>query len=411
MLKSATLPNGLVLIVDEMPYVSSVAYDVLIPGGIVQDEEKTLGASLMLSELTARGAGDYNSQELLERFDDLGITHSESTGKVTFSYKGKLLADKLPEALELVSAMILKPHFPEDEFESVRNIFIQDIRSLEDDPARKAMVLLTNRYFPKPYNRTTLGTIEGLNATDRGVITALWERLYRPKGSIISIAGNITFAEAEKLVLKYFSNWEGQAVEKPKFDTLSHPKYEHIESDSAQLQITLAYPSVTFDAPLYYPAKVTLGVLSGGMFGRLFVEVREKLGLCYTVYASHSSSMENGTVTAYAGTMPERADKTLEVMLREMRNVEGTVTEEELERAKANYLAGCIIGEESTVGRASANSCDWWYIQRVRSLEEIKEKINSVSLSDVDEFCRQYPLRDYMILTLGPRRLDQVIGE
>ena len=408
MLKYNTLPNGLTLIVEEIPYVSSVAYDLFIPGGIISDKEDTIGASLILAEMTSRGAGDYDSRSLIERFDDMGVVHSEAAGKSGFAYKGALLPEKLADALDLVAMMVLKPHLPAEEIDNVRNLFLQDIRSLQDDPARRAMMSLNEKYYPVPYGRPAIGTLEGLQATTTDTLRSEWERLYHPAGAVLSIAGKVTYAEVEKIVLHSFDKWQGEAVKKPAFNEVTKGGYHHIESDSAQLQITLAYPSVPFLAPHYYAAKVALNILSGGMFGRLFVEVREKLGLCYSVYAGHICDKEYGNIIAYAGTVPERAEKTLEVMLRELKNLKGTITQEELDRAKANYLSNCIIADESISARASSNASEWWMMHKIRSLDEIENEVNKVTMADVDSFCEAYPVSDYLILTLGSRCLQHI---
>ena len=408
MLKLSKLPNGLVLIIEEMRHVKSAAYELFLPGGVMHDPAELQGASLLLAELTCRGAGTYDSRALSDRFDALGVKHSEGAGHDKFVYRGSLLSEKLGDALELVACMVRQPRLPEEEIESIRSLLVQDIRSLEDNPAGKAMVVLNEQYYPAPYGRSSLGTLAGLEATDAAALRTEWERLYRPEGAVLSIAGNVCAAEVEELALKYFGQgWEGRGAARPPFGAMPAHTAQHVESDSAQLQIAMAFPSAPFGAEDYYAAKTAVGILSGGMFGRLFIEVREKLGLCYSVYARHIGTKEYGTILAYAGTTPERAHQTLEVMERELRSVRGTVSAEELERAKANILAACIIGEESASSRAGSNAGDWWVDGRVRTLDEISERINKVTLQDIDRYCERYPLQSYMLVTLGPRRIDQ----
>ncbi len=406
MLKVSQLPNGLALVVEEMRHVESASYELLIPGGVLYDAENLQGASLILAELTSRGAGNFDSRALSDRFDALGIKHSESGGHDKFVYRGSLLAEKLPEALELVSLMVRQPHLPAEEIDSVKSLLMQDIRALEDNPASKAMVTLNEIYYPSPYGRSSLGTTAGLEATTLDIVRDAWRSCYLPKGSVLSIAGNVRAAEVEEAAEKYFGQgWEGDTAPRPAFGPMPPHASHHVESDSAQLQIALAFPSAPFGDDHYYAAKVAAGVLSGGMFGRLFVEVREKLGLCYSIYARHIGTRDYGTVLAYAGTTPERAHDTLNVMIGVMREVKG-VSEEELERAKANILASCIIGEESASSRASSNALDWWVDGRIRTLEEISERINAITVADVDGYWSKYPLNSFMLLTLGSRRLE-----
>jgi len=408
MIQIEKLSNGLTLIVEEMDYVSSVAYDLMIPGGIIYDASDKLGTSLLLAELTTRGAGKYTSRALTECFDGLGIRHSEAAKLENFSYRGSMLVDKLPTALNLLADMVMRPHLPESELENVKNLYLQDLRSLDDDPASKAFIALGEKYYPNPYGRSTYGTQAGLENTTIDDIKTYWDKAFQPAGAILSIAGKVKFVEVKKHVLEAFTGWNGTGLEKPKFGEVSKGGYYHVDSDTAQLQITLAYPSAKLGDSEYYAAKVAAGILSGGMFGRLFVEVREKLGLCYSVYARHAADEDCGTFKAYAGTVPERADKTLEVMLREIRNLGQNLTTEELERAKANYLSSCVIVEESVNARVASNLSDYWLLGYIRELKQIAEEINAVTIEDIINYSNKFPLKNYTVLTLGPRKLEHM---
>ncbi|MFM1847127.1 MAG: hypothetical protein RL417_601 [Pseudomonadota bacterium] len=400
------LANGLTLIVEEIAHVESVAYDLHIPGGLVTDDGGYEGSALILAELTSRGAGNRDSRELSDSFDERGITHSEAAGHDRFFYRGALLAEQLPHALRNVAAMVREPHLPADEVEDIRSLLLQDIAALKDNPARRAGIELSARYFPAPYNRSPLGTAAGLERCTREYLEGDWRKRFKPSGAILSIAGKVRAPEVVELVENIFGEWEGESVEIPKFGRLPARGSYHIPDESAQLQIVVAYPSCPFGHPDFYSAKVAAGVLSGGMFGRLFIEVREKRGLVYSVFARHSATRDYGTMTAYAGTTPERAQETLDVMLAELQALKGTATEEEIDRSKANLKAALIIGEESTGSRASSNASDWFLDKRVRSHREIQSAIDAVTREGIDRFLESFPASDVSLLTLGSRQLS-----
>ncbi|RIL08752.1 MAG: hypothetical protein DCC75_08150, partial [Proteobacteria bacterium] len=112
-----------------------------------------------------------------------------------------------------------------------------------------------------------------------------------------------------------------------------------------------------------------------------------------------------GVVTAYAGTTPERAQETLDVLLAELRNMPGTVTGEELSRSKINIKSALVIGEESTSSRASSNLQDWWVGKRVRPLEEVISAIDAVDLREIDAYLHAFEPKSVMLLTLGSKEL------
>lgn len=403
--KIEKLKNGLTVIVEEMPHVESAAYDLLIPGGIITDPGDAIGASLILAEMTSRGAGSLDARQLMERFDDLGVRHGESAGHDRFYYSGGLLADTLGEALALVSQMVREPSFPEEELEPIRSVFLQDLAALADNPARRSMSELSQRYYPAPHNRPAMGTAEGLKAVTVEQLKKRWAEVFCPQGAILSIAGKVSASEVFRSAEELFGSWSGVGGSLPKFGTISEPTVYHVEHESSQLQIVLAYPSAVFGDPDYYVAKVVAGLLSGGMFGRLFIEVREKRGLVYSVYARHGATKDYGTMSVYAGTTPERAQETLEVTLKELGQIKGTVTEVELQRAKANLKAAVIMGDESSGSRASSSASDYWLLGRIRPLDEIKSEIDKVTIADIDRFVERFSSDNYSLLTLGSKAL------
>lgn len=403
-----TLGNGLTLIIEEIEDVESLAYELLIPGGILTDEPACLGSALLLAELTSRGAGDLDSKALSEAFDRRGIRHSEYAGQDRFVYHGTLLSEHLDEALKLVSLMVREPKLPTEEIEPIQSLLLQDINALMDNPARRAMVELAQIYYPEPYGRCVYGTASGIKACQARSLRLDWERRYGAQGCILSIAGKAQAKEVSKAVARHFGAWGGEAQELPRFDALPAHAYRHIQFESAQLQICLAYPSAPFGHPQYYPAKVANGILSGGMFGRLFIEVREKRGLVYHVSARHSATQDYGTVMVYAGTTPQRARETCQVLVHELRSLGGSIKPEELARAKANLKASLVIGEESPAARAGSNAQDWWLESRVRTLEEIISELERVQAADVDRHLSDFRADSFMSLTLGSQDLSDV---
>ena len=143
------------------------------------------------------------------------------------------------------------------------------------------------------------------------------------------------------------------------------------------------------------------------MGARLFTEVREKRGLVYSVSASASSHRGVGFSLAYAGTTPQRAQETLDVLLAELVKIGEGVEENELERAKIGMLSSLVMQEESSRARAGAIARDLWMLGRVRSLDEITDAINGVSVGQIREFYDRHPVGDFSVVTLGPAKLER----
>jgi predicted Zn-dependent peptidase len=151
---------------------------------------------------------------------------------------------------------------------------------------------------------------------------------------------------------------------------------------------------------------VALGVLSGGMFGRLFIEVREKRGLVYNVSASHQATRGRAAVFASASTTPANAEQTMSVMLEQLRSIEQGVSDEELSRSKANIATRLVMQGESSSGRAAALATDWWNLGKVRTLGEIKSHIDAVTSAHIIEAVKRFPPEPLTVVTLGSKKLS-----
>lgn len=389
-----------------MPSVVSAAFSILVPVGAVVDEESEQGTAAILAEMFNKGSGSWNAQELSEQFEEYGIQRSNSSGIEVSAFSGAVLAENLHRALEIYSVVLLEPNFPEQELESVRQLALQDLRGLEDEPSSKAMAELAKLHYPAPFGRSQLGTEEGLLSVNRASLLKYYENNFSPEGTIIAVAGNFDWEETRAHIEKLFGGWKGASVRKEVGALSKVDQSFHLEKDTSQLQIALASPSVGIEHPDYYTAKVAVGVLSGGMSGRLFIEVREKRGLVYRVSASHSAARNRAAIFASAGTTPENGEETLDVMLRELRNLQAGASPEELQRAKADIKSRLIMQSELSSARVNGLVNDWFNLGRLRSLEEIKKGIDEVTSEDIVRYSKSFPFSPVSLVTLGSKALS-----
>jgi predicted Zn-dependent peptidase len=228
--------------------------------------------------------------------------------------------------------------------------------------------------------------------------------LFHPRGTILSVAGNVDWDPLLDQVGRLFGDWKGG--EEPTLRLGPQPsKRGHIAKETTQTQIALAYASVPIGDADYYDAMAAVNVLSGGMSARLFTEVREKRGLCYSIWASYQTFKDRASVLCYAGTTNERAQETLDVTLAELRRVEDGIELEEVERIQAGLKSALIMQEESTSARAGTLASDWYYLGRVRSFDEIEAAINALTPQRIVRHLHRCPPRDFTIVTLGPKPL------
>ncbi len=400
-----TFANGFTLVAERMEHVRSAAFSFLVPAGCINDPPTQRGIASVLSELMMRGAGERGNRELSDALDNLGVDHSEVVGGIHLRFWGATLSRNLAGALEIFADVLCRPHLPESEMEAVKSLALQDLLGLEDEPAQQLFIELRQRHYPAPLGQDSRGTEEGIESLDAGIVRAHYQKLFRPNGIILSVAGNIEWRTLLDQVGRLFADWKpGQ--ETPL--TLGTPQkgYAHLEKETAQTQIGIAYESVPFGHPDYYNAVGAANVLDGGMSARLFTEVREKHGLCYSISASYQTFKDRASMLCYAGTTTPRAQETLDRTLHELKRLADGVEPDEVERLQVGLKSSLIKAEESTTSRAGTLASDWYFLGRVRPVEEMQQAIDGLTPQSIVEYVRRCPPKDFTIVTLGAAPLE-----
>lgn len=400
------LPNGLTMVVEPMPHLRSAAWTLLIDAGSATDPDGQSGSMQLLNGMLYRGAGERDARALSNALDDLGVQRGGGVSTETTTLSGALLADDLPAALAIYADIAQRPQLPADEIDAERALALQAIQSLNDNPSQKLFVELSKIYFPGPFGRSTLGEPDELQRIDYAALKADHAARFRPQGAVLAVAGGVDPAQVRATVEQYFGNWQGSPPPMPQPQVRTEPLYQHVQQDTNQTQIAVAYGGYALEDPHYYHDRLALNVLSGGMGARLFTEVREKRGLVYSVFAAPRTYKGLGLTMAYAGTQPERAQETTEVLLNELRRISEGVTQAELTRARTGLLASLVMQGESSGARARAMASDMYLIRRARTLEEIRAAVDAITLDELNSFLANTPPPAFTVLTLGPSPVE-----
>ena len=399
-----TFANGLTLLAERLEHVRSAAMYFLVPAGCAYDPKEQPGLAGVLSDMITRGAGSRDSRQLTLALDNLGLDRSESVGLMHTRFWGTTLARNLPAGLRIYADILRRPHLPEDELESCQALALQDIQGLEDEPGSRCMVELRKHLYPSPLSNDHRGTVAGIESLTHGHLVEHHQRFFHPNGTILSVTGNIDWPQVRDLVGELFADWRGN----PEVPLKMGPqpgKRGHLEKELEQTQIAVAYPSVPVGHPDYYAAMGAVNVLSGGMATRLFTELREKRGLCYSVHASYSPMKDRGSVVAHAASLNHQAQEALDVLLVELKKLAEGVEDEEVDRVRVGLKTSLIMQQESTSARATALASDWYYLGRVRSFDEIQSAVQGLTAKAIVGHVRRHPPGDFSIVTLGPKAL------
>ncbi len=399
------LKDGMVILGEPMEGVGSVAFGFMLPAGAALLPEGFCGAANVIADWIFRGAGDKNSRQVGDALDGLGLQRAGSVGSSHISIGAALEAGNLAKAIDLYADIILEPTLAEDQFEPARQLAIDAVRSLDDEPRQKVMLKLKEQFYPSPLGRSSVGEIDELKALTAERTKQIVKDNFNLSQTIFAVAGKYDFDAVCRQMENLFETAQQQPVEQ---FGLGHKagRYIHIDNEGAQVHIGLMTGTVRPIDEDYYNARVAVSVLSGGMSARLFTEVREKRGLCYAIGASYHGLKEAAGIMCYAGTTPEKAQQTLDVIIGEFNRLGEGISEEEIDRAKVGLKSSLILQSESSSSRAGAIGSDYYILGRVRSLDEIKSKIEQTTIDSVVGFLRSSKFEEFTVVTVGPKKVS-----
>jgi predicted Zn-dependent peptidase len=397
--------NGVVLLAETMPWLRSAAFSILLPAGCQYDPANQLGLASLTSDMIQRGCGPRDNRQFVEDLEMLGADYGVSVSVYHTAIGGTVPSEQLAEALAIFADVVREPRLPPEQLEDARMVCRQEIRALEDDLARKAMLSLRMRHYGDPLGRGSAGTIEGVDAVTIDDVRRFCADHFRSDETIISIAGNIDWESIRRSVGDWFGGIPAGQTTPPANGPAQHGCL-HIPYDSQQTHICLAFPSVAYRDPDYFRARGAVGVMSDGLSSRLFDEVREKRGLCYSIFATLHSLRDRACILCYAGTGAERAQETLNVIADQFRRLPAGITRDELGRLKVQIRSSMIMQQESSRSRAATIAGDWFHLGRIRSLEQVSQLVNDLTIDEVNGYLNSHPTHSFDLVTLGPAALE-----
>jgi predicted Zn-dependent peptidase len=404
-LHSTTLANGIVVLGEYLPGLESVAIAFHAPAGAVHDGAGRCGLATLSGEMMLRGAGDRTSRQIIEALEGGGVQWSQAVSTSHASFSGAMVARQLTVALPIYADIIRRPRLEEDQLESARQMVLQNLAGTEDDPAHRAMSALRQLHYSTPWGMPSEGVsaeVEGLGIDAiRGFVSAH----VRPGGMIIAAAGRIDWETFVAGVERLFGDWDAGAPETVRTGGRG-PRFRHVHHDSQQTHIAVAWSVPPYRSDESYEATAALAILGGGSSSRLFSEVRERRGLCYSVSSGYQTLRDQAAAICYSGTSAARAQETLDVILEEIDRLPGTIEQSELDRVKARAKSGLVMQQESSAARAGSIARQWYHLGTMRTLGEELDRYDRLSVDSIEGWLADNPVRDLSVVSLGREPLE-----
>jgi predicted Zn-dependent peptidase len=397
------LPNGLIVLSEEMPHIRSIAIGIWIKSGSRDEAAEFNGISHFTEHMVFKGTTTRSAQQIARQVDSIGGNMDAFTGKETICFNIKVLDEHLPIAVDILSDLVLNPTFDPKDIVREKGVILEEIKMDEDNPDYLVHEIFTQNFWKDhPLGKPILGTKETVRSFKQENLFDFYRQRFAPNNIIVSAAGNLNHEQFVSLIQERFvalpavPNGYHQPAPAitPRIITRNKKALE-------QVQLCIGVPSHPISHEKRYVSYVLNTVLGGGMSSRLFQKIREEQGLAYSIYSDLNPYRDTGCLTVYAGTSLESTQNVVESVLAEFRELKSKpLAEEELRRAKDQLKGNLMLSLESSTSRMSNLARQEMYFERFFSLDEIIEQIESVTAEELSDMSNQLFQPDKIAVTV-----------
>jgi predicted Zn-dependent peptidase len=380
------LKNGFRIVTENMPGLKSASVGIWVNAGGRHERIEQNGIAHFLEHMAFKGTSRRNSVQIAEAIEDVGGYINAYTSREMTAYYARVLAGDVALALDVVSDIVLNPIFDPAEIEVERGVILSEIGQALDTPDDIIFDWLQEVSYPdQPLGRSILGPEERVANFKKWDLSTFVSENYGANQMILAAAGAV---DHDKIVLQCEEIFGDLVARKQSPVLPGHFQGGEIRQvkDLEQAHFALAFESPNYKNPDIYTAQVFATAFGGGMSSRLFQEIREKRGLCYSIFASAGAYCDTGTLTMYAGTSGDKVAELANITMDELKRAADDMSEVEVARARSQMKAGLLMGLESPSSRAErlARMVAIW--DRIPSLDEVVVQIDGVTTETVRNF-------------------------
>jgi predicted Zn-dependent peptidase len=390
---------GLRLIVEEMPNYKSVAAAVTVNVGSSDEQKNEHGLSHFCEHMLFKGTKRRTGEEITKELSSLGVEYNAWTSENATCYHTKGIRENTENCCDILADMYFNLQFNKEDFDKESSVIVQEIAMHEDNPRSVLMELANMTFFAgTKYEHPIAGTAKEVKGYKPDDIYNYIKKHYVPAKTVVSFSGDIDAAAAERLVQKYFlCNWsgiKGEAavnVNNPENSLQPQSKTVSKKKKTEQQNVMLTFPVCNVYNDDKYALSMLGSIFSGDMSSRLFVNVRERLGLVYTIMGGTELTEIGGYYFIYFSCTPENTKIVIETVKNEIAKIlNAGVTEEELQKVKNIKKTGILFESENTEAVNSRNTRELIQYGKIKTNEEIFEIINNITTAKVNEIAEKY---------------------
>lgn len=387
--RSTTLPNGMTVLTDDMPHLESASLGIWVKAGSRSETEAEHGISHMLEHMAFKGTKTRDALEIASTIENVGGDLNAATSVEHTGYFARVLKEDVALSADILSDILQNSQFEQHELDREQQVIVQEIGAARDNPDDHVFDLFQQAAYPdQAIGRTILGTVESVNSFGPDSIRSYMERNYVGDHMVLCAAGNVDHDELVDIANNRFHDLKITGAPAPEKAAYVGGE-QRLVSEHEQAHIVLGMEGRAYNSDGFYAVQILASILGGGMSSRLFQEVREKRGLCYSVYAFHWAFADSGIFGVAASTGEDEVAELLPVVLDELRKATETISDEEVIRVRNQIRAGLLMSLESPSSRAGQLARQQILWGRPIPLQETVDRINRITADRVKLIARQ----------------------
>lgn len=385
-----TLENGLRIVLEKNKIAKTCSAVIWVASGSSYETPETAGTSHFIEHMIFKGSDKRSALDIAVEMDEIGGYLNAYTAREATCFYARTLSEHMPKALDILCDMVRNPRLDAEDIELEKGIIKEEIAMYEDDPED----LCTDTFYEKVWKGSMLGsnilgTVRTVESVTKESLITHMNKFYVPERMVISISGNFDETAAVEICKNYFSDKENTEFALNPIYTDFHPDIIPIKKDFSQNQLILGFEGVASQTKHREPALLISSILGGTPSSRLFQQIRENLGLVYSIDTSCVSYLKSGIFIVCMGLSSKSEEKAISETIKIISEFVDTVTEKELARAKEQAVTGFVMDLENPSSHASRNGRNMLYYGKEITEEEVIRNIRAVTLEQIKETASQ----------------------
>ena len=408
MISLHTLPNGLRVVMERIPFVRSVSFGLWVNTGSRHENSKINGMSHFVEHMMFKGTEKRTALDIADTMDAVGGQLNAFTSKENTCYFTRTLDTHLDVAMDVIGDMFFNSKYDQDEIDKERNVILEEISMYEDTPEDLVVDLLQDKVFPNhPLGMSILGTSETIGSFQREDFLAFVKTRYTPKNVVVAVTGNFDESEVLEKVTAMFGQYQGECAELDIPPAVYSPGFSNREKDIEQVHLCMGFPGIQSGTDDAYALAAVNTILGGGMSSRLFQKIREQHGLVYTVYSYNASYVDTGLFSIYAALNPTHLQEVMDLISQEVKGMfTDKITDRQLAKAKEQLKSNFLLSLESVASRMNSIGRTMLMLNRVITPDELVAKIDAINMDSFYDICDRVLKMDQVSVSLVGKQVE-----